>query len=168
MFLLPVIFFVWALMGIFTELRHHSIALTTFIAALAAGGVLGWQLARRQPGANFDPANGLVHRPGSAIPLVLICIGFTIKYALSVFLARRPELGGMSGFCSLYGAVSGVVDGAFWGVTTAQFTRALRRNGAISSPAKLLATALFGGRTNAASLSPGLQRHRNHGKEKRC
>jgi len=162
MFLLPVIFFAWAFTGIFTEVQDYSIALTVFIAALAAGGVLGWQLAGRQPGANFDPASGLVHRPGSATPLVLICIGFTTKYALSVVLARRPELGAMSGFCSLYGAASGLVDGAFWGVTIAQFTGALRRNGLKLSPAKRLAPALFGGRTGAANLDGTSLEYRNH------
>lgn len=156
MFLLPVIFFVWACIGIFAELQNHSIALAAFIAALAAGGGMGWQLARRQPGASFDAASGLVHRPGSATTLVLICIGFSLKYTLSVFLARRPELGGMPAFYSLYGAVTGVVDGVFWGVTAKQFTRALRRNGANLSPTKLLAPALLGGRTGAATPSRDL------------
>jgi Family of unknown function (DUF6622) len=161
MFLLPVIFFAWAFMGILTEVRDPSIALTVFIAALAAGGALGWHLARRQPATTFDPANGLVHRPGSATPLVLICIGFITKYALSVVLARRPELGGMSGFCSLYGAVSGLVDGAFWGITTAQFTGALQRIGVKLPPAKLLSSALFGGRTDAAKLTGTSLEYRN-------
>jgi hypothetical protein len=168
MLLLPVIFFVWAFMGILSGLQDVSIALTTFTAALAAGGVLGWQLVRRQPGVKLDPDSGLVRRPGSSIPLVLICIGFSLKYTLSVFLARRPELGGMSGFCALYGALSGAVDGAFWGVTTTQFARALHCDGADSSSVKRLAPALFSGRTGAANRSQDRLRHRSHGKEPRC
>jgi hypothetical protein len=86
--LLPIVFFVWALVGIFFELRN----LPVFAAALALGGALGWQLALRQPRASLDSASSLVHRPGSAMTLVLIGIGFSLKYALSAFLARHPGI----------------------------------------------------------------------------
>lgn len=153
MLVLPIVFFVWALVGIFFELRNLPVALPVFAATLALGGALGWQLALRQPRASLDSASGLVHRPGSAMTLVLICIGFSLKYALSVFLARHPGLGGTPSFCALYGAVSGVVDGTFWGVTAAQFSHALRGAGVRPSAGKLLGMAFTAGRATTETAS---------------
>jgi hypothetical protein len=147
MLLLPIVFLVWALVGIFFELRNLSIALPVFVATLALGGALGWQLALRQPRASLERESGLVQRPGSAMPLVLICIGFSLKYAISVFLARHAGLGETPIICALYGAVSGIVDGTFWGITAAQFSHALRSADVKPSPVKLLGMVFSGGGT---------------------
>ena len=156
MLLLPVFFLVWALLGILTGLQDMALALITFVTALAGGGVLGWQLGRWQPCATIDSANGFVHRPGSAIPLILICLGFSLKYALSVLLARRPELSGAYGFCAAYGAGTGVVAGTFWGVNGGSLIRAWRCNEAALPTAKTDPPALCDGHTDCARLSGGL------------
>ncbi len=156
MFLLPIFFFVWALLGIVTGLEAIAIALMTFIAALACGSLVGWQVALRQPCARLDPAGGRIHQPGSAVPLVVILFGFTLKYILSVFLARRPELGGASGFCAIYGAGTGLVAGTFGGIKGTLLMGALRGNRSVFSTSQIKSSSLVSAHPGQVSPSQGL------------
>ena len=63
-------------------------------------------------------------RPGSAMTLVLIVVAFCAKYTLNVALAMEPQLAAQVGFAMLFGAIAGLVSGAFWGGTALQFRRA--------------------------------------------
>lgn len=121
---LPVIFFVWALAGMFAELTDWPVGLLAFAIGLGIGFAGGWANATRLPAATFDRAKGLIWRPGSATTLVLVIVAFVAKYVLSVGLAVHPHLGAEAGFAALFGGVSGLVDGAFWGGTALQFRRA--------------------------------------------
>jgi len=115
MFILPIIFFIWALYGIATELTIWPTGLGAFAVALIVGIGGGWANALRLPAATFDARTCRVIRPGSATILVLVLVGFFAKYILSVVLVRYPHLGAQQGFATLFGGVSGLVDGAFWG-----------------------------------------------------
>ncbi|MEJ2625771.1 MAG: hypothetical protein P8Z80_14890 [Pseudolabrys sp.] len=124
MLVLPVIFLVWALAGMFFELVAWPAALAAFVVALAIGLAGGWANAARLPVATRDPVTGLVCRPGSATTLVLVLVGFVAKYVLSVALAMHANLGAQTGFAALFGGVSGLIDGAFWGGAALQFRQA--------------------------------------------
>ena len=124
MLLLPAIFLVWGLDGIFTRYADWSVALAAFVIALLGGGALGWAVARRREPARRDPATGRIWRPGTAVTLVLVLVGFVGKYALGVSLALHPALAAAAGFALLSGALSGVVAGVFWGTTAVQFRQA--------------------------------------------
>ena len=122
--LIPVIFLVWALSGIHTELSDWSVALVAFAFALVLGLFAGWWNAARLPAASFNLATGKIGRPGSAVTLVLVILAFIAKYILSVALAMHPQLAGQSGFAVIFGGISGLVDGVFWGGTIQQFRTA--------------------------------------------
>ena len=127
MLILPIIFLVWALYGIATELANWPVGLTTFAIALTVGIAGGWINALRLPAATFDARTGKVTRPGSATILVLVLVGFFAKYVLSVVLVLHPYLGAQEGFASLFGGVAGLVDGAFWGGVILQYRQAFHR-----------------------------------------
>nr|WP_320144141.1 DUF6622 family protein [uncultured Cohaesibacter sp.] len=128
---LPVIFFVWALFGIFGELTDWPTALIAFAVGLAIGFAGGWANATRLPVATLDRATGLMWRPGSATTLVLVIVAFVAKYVLSVLLAVQPHLGAEVMFAALFGGVSGLADGAFWGGTALHFRRAFASRAAV-------------------------------------
>lgn len=129
MLVLPIIFFVWAVYSITTELLYLFIAFGFFAGALVTGVVIGWFLGMRLPRARLNVGNGLIYRPGTSVTLILISIGFLIKYALSVALIHHPVLANDPSYCALYGAVSGMVDGIFWGLTFLQLLQARDYNG---------------------------------------
>ena len=137
MLVLPLVFFVWAVHGIVTELHAADYALLGFCVALAVGAGLGRLLTYRQPEPSYDSGLGLIRRPGSVIPLVLIVFAFVSKYALSAYLAYRPELGASAEYCGLYGTVSGFIDGVFWGVMFTQIARAMRGAGIAPTPSNV-------------------------------
>ncbi len=127
MLMLPLIFFVWAIYSIFVELKEWHFAFIAFTLCLILGIVFGSLLAQQQPRAWLDNSTKLIYRPGSPLPLILVCISFLLKYMLSVILAHRPDYASTPSFCTLYGAVSGIVDGIFWGATLLQFKQAFMR-----------------------------------------
>ncbi|MEJ2630837.1 MAG: hypothetical protein P8011_11495 [Acidihalobacter sp.] len=138
MLILPVVFFVWAVHGMLGELGALGYALTGFGVALVVGVLFGRYLGYRQAAPEYDPGHGVIRRPGSVVTLVLIVVAFVSKYTLSVYLAYRPELAVTVGYCGLYGALSGLTDGVFWGVMFTQLGRAIRGAGIAPTPANLL------------------------------
>lgn len=132
MLILPMLFFVWALFGIATELVKWPAGLGAFAVAMIVGIAGGWVNALRLPVAIFDGRTRRVIRPGSPTVLILVLVGFLAKYVLSVALVRYPTLGAQEGFAILFGGVSGLVDGAFWGGVILQFLQAFHRGGALA------------------------------------
>jgi hypothetical protein len=118
MLLLPVLFLVWGLYDIVTQLHLPALALAAFAGALVLGASLGWLIAMQQ-----EPARRvglLIYRPGTPVTLILIVIAFLSKYALSVAVAYHPDLAANAHYNLLYGALSGATDGIFWGGTLCQ------------------------------------------------
>lgn len=126
MLILPVVFFVWALIAILFELPVWHLPLAAFVVTLAIGYPVGRAIAVRMPAARFDPATGRILRPGSSMPLILILVGFISKYIMAVLMATAPEISASSRFLVTYGAISGLVDGIFWGAVILQLRRALK------------------------------------------
>jgi hypothetical protein len=90
---------------------HFPIALGGWAAAVGASLVLGRQVVAVR-GARWSAQAGLLHVPGSWLPLVLIVGLFCIKYMAGVSLALHPMLAHdatFAGLCSLaYGGFSGL------------------------------------------------------------
>lgn len=112
---LPVLFFVWAVLSIWGELQSKGFGFAGFVLGLVVGGAVGWQLWRNK--GSYNTATGLFDRSGSAWTLVLVLFAFVFKFALSVNLHLNTSLATAPGFCLSFGSVSGLVDGIFWGGT---------------------------------------------------
>lgn len=115
MLILPAVFLLWGLSGIFHDLPDWPLAMVGFVVLGLVGLGLGWANGLRLPPARRDPATGLILRPGSATTLVVALFAFIAKYTLSVALAMAPTLGAQAGFALTFGGVSGLVAGIFWG-----------------------------------------------------
>ena len=110
----------------------------TALAWLASfGAALAWARRRAVPTtARWLAAEQRLHLPGSGLPLLIILIIFTLRYATGVSLALHPEWRGLLTvqlpLALSFGALSGLFMGralALWALTRA------RRTGAVARPA---------------------------------
>jgi hypothetical protein len=112
--ILPLLMIGLGLQGILSGFGADRAAPLLWAAGLAAGVALGWASAAR---TRFvpDPARGVVHQPGSWLPLALMMAIFCMKYAVAVALAIVPALRQQAPFvavvCVLFGALGGVFTG---------------------------------------------------------
>ncbi|WP_200552780.1 DUF6622 family protein [Kosakonia sp. LAM2021] len=117
LFLLPVLFLAWGAYGVITETERVGVSLTMMTAGLFAGTALGYRLWRSQPPLRNTDTPGMIIRAGTPLTLGLIVIAFSIKFALTSALYLQPGLRSAISFCMLFGGVTGLVDGLFWGGT---------------------------------------------------
>lgn len=108
---LPLVLTALSLSGVLSAFGHLPVAL----AAWATGVAAALALARKAVsvrGAAWSASRGLLHVPGSWLPLVLIVSLFALKYGAGVSLALAPALASdtsFAGLCSLaYGTFSGL------------------------------------------------------------
>jgi uncharacterized membrane protein YfcA len=117
LFLLPIVFFVWSVYAVLLETTFQASALLALAVGIVTGIAVGWVLWCSQPRLRTKPGTDLVINPGSPFILVLILITFCTKFALSATLATHPPLLYSFSFNLLFGFVSGLLDGIFWGRT---------------------------------------------------
>lgn len=117
LFLLPVLFLIWGAYGVITETEQAGVSLTMMTAGLFAGTVLGYKLWRSQPPLRNTDNPGMIIRAGTPLTLGLIVIAFSLKFTLTSALYLQPGLRSTASFCMLFGGVTGLVDGIFWGGT---------------------------------------------------
>jgi hypothetical protein len=141
---LPIVFLVWAIVGLIGQPHDASAAWLSFAVTLAAGAAVGVGIAGLRTPPTLARESGLLHLPGAPTTLILACFGFAVKYVSSVAMAMHPELRGDFWFCAFYGAQCGILAGIFWGWTIGQFARALQAEGEAASPARLVRLALLG------------------------
>ncbi|MCM2292388.1 hypothetical protein NAC44_08600 [Allorhizobium sp. BGMRC 0089] len=133
MFLMPVIFLVWSLIIMHADFGMSEVAFTSFFILLLVGLPFGANLVRPLPSSYRDSETGLIHRPGSPITLILVLISISFKYVMSVAIALSPTLDANTAFLLVYGGVSGLVDGIFWGMSGFQVSQALSGRAAPSA-----------------------------------
>ena len=108
---LPLALIALSLSGVFNAFGHLPIALGAWAAGVGAALALGRQFVAVR-GARWSAEAGLLHVPGSWLPLVLIVGLFCIKYFAGASLALHPALATdntFAGLCSLaYGSFSGL------------------------------------------------------------
>lgn len=124
MLLMPCIFLIWSVYGIFSRLDMPWMALLVFMLALAAGMLLGRIIMRGQPCAIVDSNTGMIQRPGSVIPLIIILMNFSFLYILNVYAGYHPESLAEIKFTVIFSAASGLADGLFWGIFVTNLTKA--------------------------------------------
>ncbi|WP_367890288.1 DUF6622 family protein [Kosakonia sacchari] len=117
LFLLPVLFLAWGAYGVITETERVGVSLTMMTAGLLSGSALGYRLWRSQPPLRNTDNPGMIIRAGTPLTLGLIVIAFSIKFALTSTLYLQPGLRSTTSFCMLFGGLTGLIDGIFWGGT---------------------------------------------------
>ncbi|WP_246769666.1 hypothetical protein [Escherichia sp. E2593] len=90
-------------------------------AGLLAGTALGYRLWRLQPPLRDSDNPGMIIRAGTPLTLGLIVITFCMKFILTSAIYLQPGLRSSASFCMLFGGVTGLIDGVFWGGTLSLF-----------------------------------------------
>jgi hypothetical protein len=105
----PVIFIGWGLATLLARSGSFPGVIVAWLVAAVVGLALGL-LTTRADTIRVDPTSGLVHRPGSWIPLARNLAIFAAKFALTFAAAVHPDLRdqlalwdlGISGFSAGY------------------------------------------------------------------
>lgn len=109
---LPLVLAALSLAGVLSKFGHMPVAMAGWAAGMAAA--LG--LARRfvsVRGAFWSASRGVLHVPGSWLPLVLIVSLFVVKYGAGVSLSLVPALASDASFAGLCGLAYGTFSGLF-------------------------------------------------------
>ena len=110
--ILPLLMTGLSLSGIWSSFSYSAELCVAWTASAAI--VLSLLLARPAPAAvRYDHSTGLLHLPGSWLPLALILAIFAIKYAVGASLAIQPDLAKDAEFSVAIAAVYGALAGAF-------------------------------------------------------
>jgi hypothetical protein len=88
---IPFVFFVWGLLGLWSAQEAAAFQGAVFLGGLALGAAAELALASITPAPRWTPATGMLTMPGSTTPLVLICLTFATKYAAAVALAISAD-----------------------------------------------------------------------------
>ena len=145
MLIIPVVFLIWGLVGIYGAGDNALLKAAAFLVLLAIGGVGGRWLGSISPSPKWVPESGMLAMPGSVMPLILICVAFAVKYAGSVALAIGDDPLFRANLAIAMAGAGGLFAGMFWGRTLTQFQRALIASDAPSDLAAIRDLAL--GRT---------------------
>ncbi len=117
MLLMPSIFLLWGIYGIFNRLAMPWTALFIFAIALIVGLLLGKIVMAIQKPAMLDTETGMVQRPGSVVPIIVILLSFGCLYCLNVCAAYHPDSVKELNFTAIYSVISGLTSGFFWGMS---------------------------------------------------
>ncbi|MBO0765078.1 MAG: hypothetical protein J2P50_10885 [Hyphomicrobiaceae bacterium] len=112
--ILPTVFLSWGLYSLVTMHSFKAQRILPWLAALAAGMIIGSLMADRQT-IKADKVRHLVKIPGSPLTLVLALLIFAIKYVFGALHAVRPALFAHPWLWLTELAVAGVLTGMFIG-----------------------------------------------------
>ena len=108
---LPLVLIALSASGVLSAFGHFPVAMGGWAAGVGAALAFGRQFIAVR-GARWSAQTGLLHVPGSWLPLALIVGLFCVKYFAGVSLAMHPQLAvdtTFAGLCSLaYGSFSGL------------------------------------------------------------
>lgn len=112
--------------SLIASLRHLPWAAGLWLLAVAAGALAGsrWLVPA---GARWDAAANRLMVPGSLLPLFLILLIFSFKYAVGVYSALAPAAVAAPGFVAGVAVFSGLFSGVFVGRTAMLLARTLPR-----------------------------------------
>ncbi|KMJ43353.1 DUF6622 family protein [Xenorhabdus khoisanae] len=128
LFFLPILFFIWGGYNVLNETVFTNVALLMFILGILAGAVVGWMLWRNQPRLRKESGSGLIIRSGTPLTLILMLAVFIVKFIISAMSGVNPALLHSFNFNLMFGFVSGLSDGVFWGGTLNLFIHYYRNN----------------------------------------
>jgi hypothetical protein len=113
-----------SLSGVLGAFAHLPLAWAAWAAGVGLSVLFaGKAVAVR--GASRSTRPGHLRIPGSFVPVILILVVFTTKYAAGIALAMNPSLAANTGVAVALSLVYGAFSGLFWG--RAQSLRAVVR-----------------------------------------
>jgi hypothetical protein len=112
MTVLPLVLTGLSLAGVLSAFGHLPVALFAWAIGVAAALGLARQAVSVR-GASWSANRGLLHVPGSWLPLVLIVSLFLLKYGAAVSLSLAPALANDPTFASLCSLAYGTFSGLF-------------------------------------------------------
>jgi len=108
---LPAVMLALSLGGVLSGFAHSALAIACWLAGAGLTIAVGGRLMHPR-GASWSAERGLLHVPGSWLPMGLILALFAIKYTVGVSLAMHPALAHeplfAGGFSLAYGLFSGL------------------------------------------------------------
>lgn len=121
-FITPAIFIGWGIVGLLGRVLGAPLLLADWLVFALCGGALAATTVRLG-GMSVDRGQGLVHLPGSVLPLIRNLSIFAAKYLLAVAMALHPA--SLAALTAADVAVSGLSAGYFLG-WVARFVMAYR------------------------------------------
>ena len=113
--ILPLVLLALSFSGVVSTFAHATIAILAWAIGVIAAIALGRRFVR-VPGARWSHETGLLHVPGSWLPLTLIVALFMVKYAVGATLALNHAMVADTTF----GACGGLAYGSFSGLFAAR------------------------------------------------
>ena len=115
MTILPLVLLALSFTGVVSTFAHATIAILAWAVGVTAAIALGRPFMKVR-GASWSSETGLLHVPGSWLPLALIVTLFLIKYGVGVTLAMNHAMAADTTF----GACCGLAYGGFSGLFAAR------------------------------------------------
>ena len=112
MTILPLVLLALSFSGVVSTFAHATIAILAWAVGVATAVALGRRFLQVR-GASWSPETGLVHVPGSWLPLALMVALFLIKYGVGVTLALNHAMAADSTFATACGLAYGSFSGLF-------------------------------------------------------
>ena len=113
--ILPVVLLALSFWGVVSTFAHATIAILAWGVGVTTAIALGHRLLRVR-GAAWSPETGLLHVPGSWLPLAMMVALFLIKWGVGATLAINHAMAGHTAF----GAACGLAYGSFSGLFAAR------------------------------------------------
>jgi hypothetical protein len=117
LFLLPLVFLFWGGYSVINELHFPLWGLASMLVGLIVGFGIGWIIWRSGPRLKQKVGTNLIVRAGTPLTLIFIIIAFGVKYILVAMLSIHSKLAISFDYNLIFGFLSGVIDGIFWGGT---------------------------------------------------
>jgi hypothetical protein len=115
MTVLPLVLLALSFSGVVSTFSHATIAILAWAIGVTAAIALGRRFVTVR-GASWSAETGLLHVPGSWLPLVLMLALFLIKYGVGITLAMNHAMAADTAF----GACCGLAYGSFSGLFAAR------------------------------------------------
>ena len=115
MTILPLVLLALSFSGVVSTFAHATIAILAWAVGVIAAIALGRPLLKVR-GARWSPETGLLHVPGSWLPLAMMVALFLLKYGVGVTLAMNHAMVANTTF----GACCGLAYGSFSGLFAAR------------------------------------------------
>lgn len=117
LFILPLIFLIWAVYSVIHETYFADISLLIMLIGLIVGVLIGYKIGQLQSRLSNGTKENFVIRHGSPLTLIMVLIIFIVKFILTALIFIYPKIYYLLTYNLLFGVLSGILDGIFWGIT---------------------------------------------------